>query len=56
VESARLLENDPRDALRARGLSDREIRRLADEFVALDLGEDTNAFVTWALAHRDRSS
>ena len=53
VESARLLANDARDALRVRGFGDEEIRRLADAFVALDLGEDTDAFILWAVEHRD---
>jgi hypothetical protein len=52
VESARLLENDARDALRVRGFADDEIRRLADEYVALDLGEDTDEFVLWAQRNR----
>jgi hypothetical protein len=52
VESARLLANDARDALRVRGLDDEEIRRLADQYVALDLGEDTDAFILWAVEHR----
>lgn len=52
VESARLLENDARDALRVRGFADDEIRRLADEYVALDLGEDTDEFVLWAMRNR----
>lgn len=52
VESARLLENDARDALRVRGFTDEEIRRLADEYVALDLGEDTDEFILWALRNR----
>jgi hypothetical protein len=52
VESARLLANDARDALRVRGFDDEEVRRLADEYVALDLGEDTDAFILWAVEHR----
>ena len=52
VESARLLANDALDALRVRGVSDEAIRRLADEYVALDLGEDTDAFILWAVEHR----
>ena len=52
VESARLLENDARDALRVRGFADEEIRRLADEYVALDLGEDTDEFILWAQRNR----
>jgi hypothetical protein len=52
VESARLLENDARDALRVRGFTGEEIRRLADEYVALDLGEDTDEFILWAIRSR----
>ena len=48
VESARLLANQARDRLEARGLEWDEIRRLADEFVALDRGEDLDTFVEWA--------
>lgn len=48
VESARLLENQARAELRAAGLSDQEIRRLADEYIALDQGEDLAAFIAWA--------
>jgi hypothetical protein len=48
VESARLLENQARDRLRRAGLSDRGIRRLADEYVAPDRGEDVGAFIAWA--------
>jgi hypothetical protein len=47
VESARLLENAAADRLGAEGVSREEIRRLADEYVALDLGEDTDEFVRW---------
>lgn len=53
VESARLLANDARDALRVRAFDDEEIRRLADEFVALDVGEDTDEFILWAVEHRN---
>lgn len=49
TESARLLENQARDDLRRGGLSDDDIRRLADEYIALDRGEDLSAFVAWAL-------
>ena len=52
VESARLLANDARDTLRREGFDDEEIRRLADAYVGLDLGEDTDGFVTWALERR----
>ena len=48
VESARLLENQARVELRAAGLTDQEIRRLADEYIALDQGEDLAAFIAWA--------
>jgi hypothetical protein len=53
VESARLLMNDARSRLRALGLDDEVIRRLADRFVAEDRGQDADVFVDWALAHRD---
>ncbi|MGZ4131080.1 MAG: hypothetical protein ACXVPR_09700, partial [Actinomycetota bacterium] len=55
VASARLLANDARNALRVRGFDDEEIRRLADEFVALDLGEDTDEFILWAVEHRNEA-
>ncbi|HJT37164.1 MAG TPA: hypothetical protein VJ818_01960 [Actinomycetota bacterium] len=48
VESARLLANDAKGFLKRDGLSDNEIRRLADEFIALDLGEGVREFVDWA--------
>jgi hypothetical protein len=48
VESARLLENQARSELRRAGLTDREIRLLADEYIALDRGEDLDAFISWA--------
>jgi hypothetical protein len=48
VESARILANEAREALRSAGLSDDQIRELADRYVAEDLGEDTDAFVAWA--------
>ena len=51
VESARLLVNKAAPTLRSDGLSDEEIRRLADEFIARDRGEAVDAFVDWA---RDR--
>lgn len=52
VESARLLANDARATLRAEGLGDEEVRRLADAYVALDLGEDTADFIAWARERR----
>jgi len=48
VESARLLANQAREALEARGLQEDEIRRLADEFIALDRGTDLDTFIEWA--------
>jgi hypothetical protein len=48
VESARLLANHARPRLRDAGLSDDEIGRLADEFIARDRGEDLDTFVAWA--------
>ncbi len=48
VESARLLANQAREPLAAQGLSDDQIRRLADEFIALGRGNDLNGFVGWA--------
>jgi hypothetical protein len=47
VESARLLANAAAERLGAEGLRRDEVRRLADEYVALDLGEDTDEFVRW---------
>jgi hypothetical protein len=52
VESAHLLANDSRQRLRAEGFSDEDIDRLADDFIAEDRGEDTEAFIDWA--HRIR--
>jgi hypothetical protein len=54
VESARLLANQARDELTRSGLSDKEIRRLADEYVALDRGEDLDGFIVWAKARSTR--
>ena len=48
VESARLLANDARQALHAAGLSDADIDRLADDFIAEDRGEATEPFIDWA--------
>jgi hypothetical protein len=48
VESARLLANDARQGLRAAGLSDEDIERLADDFIAEDRGEATERFIDWA--------
>jgi hypothetical protein len=52
VESARLLANQAREHV-DRSVSDDDVRRLADEYVALDLGEDLDAFVAWV---RERTS
>jgi hypothetical protein len=54
VESARLLANQARDALEAQGLQEDEIRALADEYVALDLGEDLDEFMDWTMKHGRR--
>ena len=58
VESARLLANQAREALEARGLQADEIRRLADEFIALDRGTDLDTFIEWASTEggRDRGA
>jgi hypothetical protein len=48
VESARLLAAQARERLEPRGFDFDEVRRLADEYVALDLGQDLDAFVRWA--------
>jgi hypothetical protein len=48
VESARVLANQAREELREDGLTDREIRVLADEFIALNRGEGLPEFVAWA--------
>jgi hypothetical protein len=50
VESARLLANQAREALLEAGLSNEEVRRLADDFVAEDRGEDLDEFIEWAKA------
>jgi hypothetical protein len=48
VESARLLANESRDALRARGLGDADIDRLAAAYIAENLGTAVEDFVPWA--------
>jgi hypothetical protein len=53
VESARLLANEHRDQLRAHGLDDEEIRKLADAFVAVHPALDPADFADWALRRRD---
>ena len=49
VESARLLANDARRSLLAVGLTDEDIDRLADDFIAEDRGEATEGFIDWAI-------
>jgi hypothetical protein len=51
-ESARLLANRARPILGREGFGDDELRTLADEYVALDRGEDLDRFVDWARARR----
>lgn len=51
TESARLLANQAGPKLRDAGLTDEDIRRLADEYIACDLGEGIPEFIAWALAH-----
>ena len=48
VESARLLVNKAAPTLKSHGLSDEEIRRLADEFIARDRDGAVDDFVAWA--------
>jgi hypothetical protein len=48
VESARLLANQAREPLRARGLDDTDIDALAGAYIAKDLGEATEDFIAWA--------
>jgi hypothetical protein len=52
VESARLLANKTRDALRRHGLDQIEVRRLAGRFIAEDRGQDPDVFIVWARDHR----
>jgi hypothetical protein len=48
VESARLLADDARPALRAEGFSDERVRQLADQYIAEDRGSGTTEFIDWA--------
>ena len=48
VESARMLANQARERLEGEGVDFDEVRRLADEYVALDLGNDVDGFLRWA--------
>jgi deoxyhypusine synthase len=49
TESARLLANQARSALKERGLPDHAIDRLAEVFIAQDRSEDLDAFIAWAV-------
>jgi hypothetical protein len=48
VESARLLANQAAPHLEPEGLTEEQIRRLADEFIARDRGEAVGEFAAWA--------
>lgn len=48
VESARILANQAREALLDAGLTNAEIDRLADDYVAEDRGEGLADFIDWA--------
>jgi hypothetical protein len=58
VERARQLAGQARERLESEGFAYEDIRRLAYEYVALDLGQDLEGFVRWARqqdrAERDR--
>jgi len=54
VESARLLANQARPALLEAGLGVEQVRRLADDYIAEDRGEDLEAFIRWAKARAGR--
>ena len=49
VESTRLLANEARDLLRAEGIPDVGIDRLAHRFIAESRGEERDAFIAWAI-------
>ena len=50
-----MLANEARGALRQAGIQDEQIRRLADEFIALDRGEGLPEFIEWAKGRAGRS-
>jgi hypothetical protein len=54
VESARQLEAAAADRLKERGerFDGVELRRRADEYIALDRGTDTDEFIAWMSDHR----
>ena len=53
VESARLLANDAVEILVPEGYTRDQVRRLADAWVALDLGEEIEDFLAWARSEED---
>ncbi len=54
VESARVLANQAREALLDAGLTNVQIRRLADDYIAEDRGEALDDFIEWAKARARR--
>jgi hypothetical protein len=48
VESARILANQARETLLEAGLTNTEIDRLADDYIAEDRGEGLAEFIEWA--------
>jgi hypothetical protein len=54
VESARLLANSARERLHERGMDDQDIQKAADAYIGLDLGEDTEEFISWVTEHNSR--
>jgi hypothetical protein len=54
VESARRLANQARERLLRVGLSNEEIRRLADDYIAEDRGENLDDFIEWAMQRSRR--
>ncbi|MFN2591125.1 MAG: hypothetical protein ABR518_10210 [Actinomycetota bacterium] len=54
VESARILANQAREPLLDAGLTNEEIRRLADDYIAEDRGESLDEFIGWAKARSRR--
>lgn len=54
VEAARLLANDARGELHARGFDDWQIDRWADTYVAEEGSGDVETFLTW-IARQERT-
>jgi hypothetical protein len=52
VESARQLEMDAAPTLEGEGLPRERIRELADAYIALDVGTDTDEFIAWVHENR----